>query len=98
MQDFLINIKDLITHFENLKVLIFKNWKWNNKTFFKINNYNLKKIELINNSISINEFWNICNPNVEIILQDCSIDNSVKFKAEFNIILLNNGNYSTVNL
>jgi hypothetical protein len=64
-----------------LKVLIFKNWKWNNITItiFSLYNYNLEKIELINNRISVDEFWSVLNPDI-ITLKNCTIETWVMEK------------------
>lgn len=97
---FVFDIKNTIKHFINLEVLIFKNWKWNEITYFRIYNNNLKKIELINNTISVDEFWNICNLNI-INLKNCNIYEGVmkKVTLDFHVKLRknSNGKYSTIN-
>jgi hypothetical protein len=101
LETFVSNIKALINNYKKLKVLIFKNWKWNNITFFSLyNNYNLEKIELINNKITVGEFWSIANLNI-INLKNCTIEDRVMAKVtkEFYSKLIKNykEDYSTRN-
>jgi hypothetical protein len=104
LETFVIYIKALINNYTNLNVLIFKNWKWNNITipFFSLyNNYNLKKIELINNRISIDKFWSISNLDI-INFKNCTIESWVMAKITKNFydkLIWNpkEKNYSTKN-
>jgi hypothetical protein len=100
LEAFVRNLKALIINYKKLKVLIFKNWKWNNVTFFSLKDIsNLERIELIHNKIYVVEFWSILS-NLNIInLQHCTIDNQImaKISKEFYDRLIVNyiGNYST---
>lgn len=102
METFVVYIRDLIKDYRNLKVLTFKNWKWNNTTisiFSIYNNNNLEKVELINNKLSVDKFWCIFNPDITT-LKSCTIENWVmsKITGKFNDKLIwNSGekNYST---
>lgn len=70
-------IKVLIDNYKKLKVLIFKNWKWNEISFFNLNNKNnLEKLELIDNKITVVKFWSISKLNI-INLDNCNIDKKV---------------------
>lgn len=82
METFVIYLRNLINNYRKLKVLIFKNWKWNSITItiFSLYNYNLEKIELINNRISVDKFWSLLNP-VIITLKNCIIETWVMEKV-----------------